>query len=288
MPHVPTPLVALALVAALALAACGPSDDYAGEMREQHDGDTPAASGATAGAVDLDVTTERVVYGTAGGTTLTGTLARPADAGPDAALPGVIVIHEWWGLNENVEDMARRLADQGYAALAVDLYGGEVAETPDQAMSTMRAVMEDEAALTANLEAAYAYLTSAQEAPRVGVIGWCFGGMWSLRAALAMPEALDAAVVYYGRPVTDADRLAALDLPVLALFGEADDSIPRDTVSAFIDALNEAGVEHRVKTYQGAGHAFANPSGENYVPYAAEDAWDQTTAFFAEHLGGDA
>ncbi|MDT0633107.1 dienelactone hydrolase family protein [Rubrivirga sp. S365] len=283
MPAPPVFLVALGLAASVLLAACGPSD-YAGEMRAQHDGDTPAASGATAGADTADVTVERVVYGTVDGQTLTGTIARPAGAGPTAGLPGVVVIHEWWGLNENVEDMARRLADEGYAALAVDLYGGETAATPDEAMSLVRSAMADEEALTENLQAAYRFLASREEAPRVGVIGWCFGGMWSLRAALALPDELDAAVVYYGGPVTDADRLAPLDMPVLAFFGEDDSSIPQDTVRAFETALAEADVEHEVEVYPGAGHAFANPSGENYVPAAAEDAWRRTTAFLADNL----
>ena len=283
------PTLVVASAVAVLLAACGPSGDadYAGEMREQHDGDAPSATGATAGADDADVVVERVVYGTVDGTTLTGTLARPADVRPDDPAPGVVVIHEWWGLNENVEDMARRLASEGYAALAVDLYGGEVAQTPDEAMTTMRAVMSDEAALTANLEAATDYLAARQSAPRVGVIGWCFGGMWSLRAALAQPERLDAAVVYYGRPVTDPARLAVLDLPVLAFFGEEDSSIPQDTVRAFDAALAEAGVDFELTIYAGAGHAFANPSGQAYVPEAAEDAWRRTTAFFAEHLAGE-
>ena len=283
MPYLPAPLVVLGL--AFVLAACGTSGDYAGEMREQHDGDTPAASGATDGADAADVETERVVYGTVGGQTLTGVLARPA--GAEAGLPAVVVIHEWWGLNENVEGMARRLAGQGYAALAVDLYGGRVAQTPDQAMSLMRASMENDAALTDNLRAAYDYLVSREDAPRVGVIGWCFGGMWSLRAALALPDGLDASVIYYGRPVTDAARLGTLQMPVLAFFGGADSSIPQDTVRAFDAALTEAGVPHEVEVYPGAAHAFANPSGQAYEPAAAEDAWDRTAAFFAEHLKGE-
>ena len=108
--------------------------------------------------------------------------------------------------------------------------------------------------------------------------------MWSLRAALALPQQLDAAVIYYGRPVIDAGRLVALEMPVLAFFGEADDSIPMDTVTAFDEALDRAGVEHTVRTYAGAGHAFANPSGERYEPEAAEDAWARTLAFLDEHL----
>ncbi|WP_420454081.1 dienelactone hydrolase family protein [Rubrivirga sp.] len=268
-----------ALLMLLALAACQPDD--AAEMRRQHDGDTPTPTDA-ADARGLAVTTERVRYATVDGQPVTGVLARPD--GAEAGLPAVVVVHEWWGLNGNVEAMAQRLADQGYVALAVDLYGGEVATTPDSAMALMRTAMGREAALTDNLRQAHAYLADDLGAPRVGVIGWCFGGMWSLRTALALPDQIDAAVVYYGRPVTDPARLATLTMPVLAFFGGADDSIPRDTVSAFVDALVEADVEHTVETYAGAPHAFANPSGQSYVPQAADDAWARTTAFFAETL----
>ena len=266
-----------------ALAACQPDDapDYADDMREQHDGETPTASGMTDGADDLPVTAERVTYATVDGEAVTGYFARP-EAGGDS-LPGLIVIQEWWGLNENVEAMARRLAGEGYQALAVDLYGGEVAETPDGAMQLMQAAMEREAALTDNLRQAHAYLTEAG-APRVGTIGWCFGGMWSLRTALALPDAVDATVMYYGRPVTDAGQLGALTMPVLALFGGADESIPQSTVEAFDDALTQARVAHEVVVYPGAAHAFANPSGQAYDPEAAENAWDRTTSFFAAYL----
>ncbi|MEM1118020.1 MAG: dienelactone hydrolase family protein [Bacteroidota bacterium] len=275
--------VLCSLVLVAALAACQPDAeaDYAGDMREQHDGETPAASGMTDGADTLAVTTERVVYATVGGEEVTGVLARPEAGGDD--LPGLIVIQEWWGLNDNIEAMARRFAAEGYQALAVDLYGGEVADTPDGAMQLMQAAMEEEDALTDNLRQAHAFLVEAG-APRVGSVGWCFGGMWSLRTALALPADLDAAVIYYGRPVTEADRLGALEMPVMAHFGEADDSIPLDTVEAFEAALAEADVDHEVFVYEGAAHAFSNPSGQAYDPEAADAAWARSTAFFAEHL----
>ena len=278
------PALALALsLAACQLMACQSNADYASDMREQHDGDAPTATPATDGADAADVEAEEVTYATVGGVPVTGTLARPRGAG--AGLPGVVVIHEWWGLNQNVESMARRVAALGYAALAVDLYGGQTATAPDRAMGLMEAAMRREGDAEENLRQAVDYLRVEAGAVRVGVLGWCFGGMWSLRAALAAPDAVDAAVVYYGRPVTDPARLRALGMPVLAHFGEADDSIPRDTVSAFIGALAEAGVEHEVFTYAGAAHAFANPSGQAYDARAAEAAWQRTTAFLAEHLG---
>ena len=276
-------LLALAL-ALVPLAACGDStsgDGYADDMRRAHDGETPTPSGATAGADALDVTVTPVAYGvSAAGDSLRGQLVTPND--PDAAaLPGLVVIHEWWGLNDNIVDQARRLADQGYAALAVDLYGGETADAPDAAMALMQAV--DAEAAVDNLRQAHAFL-AARGAPAVGSIGWCFGGGQSLQAALALPAELDAAVVYYGQPVTDAEALRPLQMPVLGIFGAEDAAFPPDTLDAFQAALAEAGVTHEVVVYPGADHAFANPSGERYQPEAAEDAWARTTAFLAEHL----
>ena len=266
------------------LAACQTSsDDYADEMRVQHDGDTPAATAATEGADTTSIATERVEYATVNGQSVTGYLARPR-AMTDAPEHGVIVIQEWWGLNENIEAMAQKLAAEGYIALAVDLYGGEVADTPDGAMALMQTAMGQEAALTDNLRQAYTYLTEEANATNVGTIGWCFGGMWSLRTALELPDEIDASVIYYGRPVTDADALAALSMPILAFFGGADESIPQSTVTAFEAALTEAEVRHEVEVYPGAAHAFANPSGQAYDAAAAEDAWSRTMAFFETYL----
>ncbi len=274
----------LLLFLVFTVAACTSSDapDYAGEMREQHDGDSAQASGAAVGAQDADVTREEVAYATVGGESVMGTLIRPAGAtGP---LPAVIVIHEWWGLNDNVRDMAARLAAEGYATLAVDLYGGQTADTPEAAMGLMRAAMGDAEAATDNLRQAYAYLTTTQQAPAVASLGWCFGGAWSLRAALAMPTELSAVVIYYGQPNTESSELEPLAMPVLAHFGEADSSIPMDAVEAFESALVAAGVENTVYVYTDAEHAFANPSGQRYDAEAAETAWARTTAFLAATL----
>ncbi|NNF59083.1 MAG: dienelactone hydrolase family protein [Rhodothermaceae bacterium] len=278
------PLLAL-LILPLLLVACSPSDadgDYADRMATEHADETPTATATTHGADSLDVRTEDVVYATVNGEAVTGYLARPTDA--DGPLPAIIVIQEWWGLNDNIRAMARQFAAQGYTALAVDLYSGQVATTPDEAMSYMQAAMEEEAALTENVRQAYAYLTTEQQAPRVGSVGWCFGGGWSLRTALALPDDLDAAVIYYGQVVTDRDRLATLNVPLLGLFGADDQGIPIHQVQDFESTLQDLGKDATVQIYEGANHAFANPSGERYNAEAAEDAWARTTAFFAEHL----
>ncbi len=254
------------------------SGEYAAEMAEEHEGDRPVAGAARGGAVD-SVQTRDVVYATVGGDEVTGYLATPA--GASDTVPGLVVIHEWWGLNDNIRTMARKLAGRGYAALAVDLYGGRVATTSDSAMKLVQGV-DDEAA-RANLRQAHAFLDE-RGARAVGSIGWCFGGGWSLQTALELPEQLDAAVIYYGRLVTEPSELEALAMPVQGHFGAEDNSIGLEQVRAFEEALGEAGVTNEIYVYEGAGHAFANPSGERYVEAAADTAWRRTTRFLAEHL----
>lgn len=269
------------LALALLVAGCG-TDDYAERMAEEHKDDSPVASPAAGGESAAEVETERVSYAEVGGAEVVGYLARPAGT---AAAPGVIVIQEWWGLNENIESMARQLAGEGYLALAVDLYGGEVASDRTQARALMQAAMADTEALEDNLRQAHAYLT-AQGAPRVGSIGWCFGGGWSLETALALPGELDAAVIYYGRVVTDRERLARLTTPILGHFGSEDQGIPIAGVREFERLLGELGKDARIHVYEGADHAFANPSGTRYQAEAAEQAWQRTLAFFDLRLKG--
>jgi carboxymethylenebutenolidase len=126
--------------------------------------------------------------------------------------------------------------------------------------------------------------TWAGEAPRVGTIGWCFGGGWSLKTALALPDKVDATVMYYGAVVTDPAKLAPLKMPILGNFAGEDKSIPPSVVNAFEKALKDAGKTVDIKIYAGANHAFANSSGVVYKPDAAEDAWKRTVAFFEKNL----
>ena len=204
----------------------------------------------------------------------------------DAAepLPGIIVIHEWWGLNDNVKAMTRRLAGEGYVALAVDLYGGVTAETPDAAQALMSALLDNPDASRNNLRQAYDYLEKYAFAPRIASIGWCLGGGLSLQTALQYPDALDAMVMYYGQVVTDRDRLAPLNVPVLGFFGAEDESIPVRDVQKFRSTLMELGKTAEVLIVPRVDHAFANPSGGNYNEQAANEAWATTLAFLERHL----
>lgn len=258
--------------------------DHVDRMAAEHEGDEPV-EGAARDMTDPGdaVSSERVIYGTAGDRELTGYLAHPTDT--TEGLPGILLIHEWWGLNDNIETTARILAHHGYMALAVDLYGVEPATDPEGARELMSGVLENLEPARANLREAHAYLTETLNAPATGVVGWCFGGGWALQSALMIPE-LDAAVMYYGRVVTDPGELASLEAPLLGLFGAEDRGIPVDGVREMEGALDELGKDVEIVVYDGAGHAFANPSGTRYEPEAAKDAWDRTIAFFTEHLGG--
>lgn len=274
----------LGLIGLLALAVSGFSgnsdSEYVEDMAREHADDTPESNAMSEASPAVEVVTEMVDYANVNGETATGYLARPA--GVDGPLPGIIVIHEWWGLNDNVRSMTEQLAGQGYQALAVDLYGGESADTRDGAMELMSASMEKTEALTENVKQAFAYLEG--DGQKVGTIGWCFGGGWSLQTALALPSDVDATVIYYGRLVTEQDALAPLEMPILGLFGAEDQGIPVDSVNAFEASLNALGKDAAVHIYQGADHAFANPSGTNYQAEPAQDAWAKTLAFFEAHL----
>jgi carboxymethylenebutenolidase len=273
-------LFALALATAL---VCGPvhaeEADYGDRVAAEHADDTP--SGNVDGDTD-NVHAETLDYATLDDEPVSGYLARPrSGSGP---FPAVVLIHEWWGLNDNIRAMARRFADAGYVALAVDLYEGETAERPQRARSLMQQAMQRTDRLERNIEQAFYYLDVMPSTDRIGAVGWCFGGGWSLRTALMFPEELDASVIYYGELVTDADRLAPLEVPILGLFGSEDSVVPTETVRAFGQVLTELEKPHEIHVYEGAGHAFANPSGENYEPDTAAQAWARTTAFLNRHL----
>jgi carboxymethylenebutenolidase len=273
-------LLPLTLLPAAGRAGDEMSDLERMAQEHKHDHPTPTAAATTPPA--QEVTGEEVVYAHVEGKPVKGFLARPKSArGP---LPGLIVIHEWWGLNDNIRQMTKRLAGEGYTALAVDLYGGAVADNPDKAMELMKATLGNMAQGEENVRQAYSYLETKQKAPRIGVIGWCFGGGWSLNTALLLPDKIDATVIYYGHLETDKAKLGKLGMPVIGFFGGKDQSIPVSSVREFEKAMKELNKPIEVHVYENASHAFANPSGQAYQPEAAKDAWQRTVAFFARYL----
>jgi len=225
---------------------------------------------------------EQVVTFKSGDEQASGLLVTPEGKGP---FPATIVIQVWWGLNDWVKDQARALAKEGYVALAVDLYRGKVATKQEDAHQLMMGTPPDQA--LRDLRAGVAYLLTRPDVrkDRVGSIGWCMGGRYSLQLATVEPR-LAAAVAYYGAPPTDAGAIAAIQAPVLGSFGAEDKGPTPEQARTFEAAMKKAGKTVDIKVYDGAGHAFANinnPWG-GYRKEAAEDAWARTTAFLAKYL----
>lgn len=253
-------------------------------LAQEHSGDKPTPTPMAIAEPSVPVTAQEIVYATVDGQPVTGYLAQPESAiGNPEALPAIITIHEWWGLNDNIKAVTRRLAGEGYTVLAVDLYGGEVASEPQQARELTRSVTDAPGPAQDNIAQAAQFLTNEYSAPKLGSIGWCFGGNWSLRSGLLLND-LDATAIYYGQLILDANALNRLNAPLIGFFGEADTSIPVEDVESFKTILSDLGKTADVNLYPGVGHAFANPSGQNYNPEAAEAAWTKTTDFFATYL----
>lgn len=202
-------------------------------------------------------------------------------------LPAVIMIHEWFGLNEHIKSQADLLANEGYAVLAVDLYRGEVATDSDRARELASSVRSNSASAIDNLQSAVSYLKSLEivDDSKVASLGWCFGGDWSLQLALNSSEnPLAATIVYYGRPVTDTASLSSISWPILGIFGDQDQAIPVESVKQFASALNASSITNEIYLYENVGHAFANPSGDNYASKETADAWQKTIGFLRTHL----
>jgi carboxymethylenebutenolidase len=216
-----------------------------------------------------------------GDETVQGLLYTPSGNGP---FPAIIVIHEWWGLNDWVKEQASKLSDQGYAALAIDLYRGKVAKTPDEAHEIMRGVPEDRA--KRDLHAAFGFLASQPNVKkdRIGAIGWCMGGGYALDVALQEPT-LAADVINYGHLATDPQALKKINAPILGLFGAQDRGITPADVRKFGEALDQMGKKIEIKIYDDAGHAFENPNNKDgYREADAADAWKRTVDFLATTL----
>jgi carboxymethylenebutenolidase len=216
-----------------------------------------------------------------GDETVNAVLFTPQGKGP---FPALIVIHEWWGLNDWVKEQASKLADQGYAALAIDLYRGKVATTPDVAHELMRGVPEDRAAR--DLAGAFTYLAAQKNVDRrrIGDIGWCMGGGYALDLALAQPR-LKAAVINYGHLATDPARIKRIHAAMLGIFGAQDRGIPVADVRKFEEQAKNLGKKIEIVIYPDAGHAFENPNNQaGYRAADAADAWQRTVTFLEANL----
>jgi carboxymethylenebutenolidase len=209
---------------------------------------------------------------------VTGVLALPRDPRRHRA---IIVIHEWWGLNEWVKEQAVKLATNGYVALAVDVYHGKVTADPSEARKLKRGLRQERA--IGDLKAAFDYLAERPDVDpkHVGSLGWSMGG--GLAVQLAIHESrLSACVVNYGTLPTNTADIQKIDIPVLGIFG-ALDRISPDKIRAFEECMKVAGKRVDIEIYDGAGHAFENPANKRgYRPEAAADAWSHMLKFFKQ------
>ncbi|MBI2655022.1 dienelactone hydrolase family protein [Candidatus Woesearchaeota archaeon] len=224
----------------------------------------------------IEIRTSEINYGPAA-----GYLAQPKEPGN---YPGIVMIHEWIGLNDYVREMARQLAAEGYVVLAVDLYEGKVAKDSTEARALSTGVRNNIPTAVSNMKSAVAYLKTLDnvDGSKIASMGWCFGGAMSLQ--LALNQELAATVIYYGNLETNTSKLSFIEWPVLGIFGEADTSIPAATVRQFDAALDELGIENEIYIYPNVGHAFANPSGMNYAAEETKDAWKKTVEFLGRSL----
>ena len=207
-----------------------------------------------------------------------GTKVNAALALPKAEkAPTVVLIHEWWGLNDQIKAVAAELANMGYVALAVDLYAGKSATDAAGAKALMGAV--DAGKATETMVAWVDYLKNHERSTgKVATMGWCFGGGWSLNTSIATP--VDATIIYYGRVTPPADELKNLKGPVIGHFGEKDKHINTEMVAGFEAEMEKAGKKDDLTVYwYDADHAFANPTGSRYDEANAALAWERTSAF---------
>jgi len=212
-------------------------------------------------------------------------LPSPAPAGASAGKhAAVLLIPEWWGLNAWIDEDAARFASHGYVALGLDIYRGKATADAGEAHELMRGLSEDRA--MGDMKAAVDWLAARPDVDpqRIAVIGWCMGGGYALALAVADPR-LAAAVVNYGKLVTDPAKIAGIHAALLGNFAGADRGIAPDDVRAFADSLKKASKDADVKIYDGAKHAFMNPNNEDgYDAAAAQDAWARIDAFFGRTL----
>lgn len=215
----------------------------------------------------------------------TGYLVTPAEPGPH---PAVILIHEWDGLNDRIRQLADALADEGYVALAADLYSGRTGSNREENMALVQEARANPERSIANLNAAVEYLRARDDVSgKVGTMGWCFGGGVALSYALG-GEQHDATAIFYGSLVTDPDSLAGLDHEIYGTFAALDDGIPPSQVADFVAALREAGVPNDVHVYDAVDHGFWLYVDEDPEVRAepALDAWTRLEAYLERALGG--
>jgi carboxymethylenebutenolidase len=195
--------------------------------------------------------------------------------------PAIIIVHEWWGLTRHIEDIAQRFAEEGFIAVAADLFQGKTTKDAKEASQLMGALKQEDG--LARLQLVLKSLRATPEASGVGVIGFCMGGTYAL--LLACNAKVDASAPFYGDIPADTKTIGALSCPVLFIGAEKDQWITVEKMNRLDAALKQYGKEGEVRIYKGADHAFFNDTRpEVYSRADAEDAWERVIEFFNQHL----
>jgi len=272
-----------ALCALLLLAACNPnSGSSPANGTSSTDGNADSSAGSGDEAFQHAVITDTLAYGEVDEQIVKGHFAFPEDKVGDS--PAVILVHEWWGLTDDMRSLANQFAAEGFIVLAVDLFNGQTATGSGDARKLMLGVFEHPELAEENLRQASDWLVNIAGASQVAVVGYGFGGGWSLNAAIALPERFDAAVIFYGQVSDNEAVLSAISVPILGFFGGADNTISVDVVEKFDVALESLGKNHEIIIYSSAKGGFANPGGRNYYKDLAEKSWRRMIEFLNENL----
>ena len=232
--------------------------------------------------VQRAVVAETLAYAEVDNQVVKGHFAFPEDM--IDALPAIILIHEWWGLNNEVRALADRIAAEGFVVLAVDLYGGRIADSPVNARKLMLKVVESPDFAIQNIRQACNWVLTTAGAKRVAVIGHGFGGGWSLNAAMDLPDTLDAAVIFYGQVSGNEEALKPVNASILGFFGGADNAIPAETVASFELALQNLGKTHEIEIYPGVKGGFASEGNQHYDANLAKSSWRKMLDFLQQEL----
>ena len=276
-------LAGLLAATALCLGACAEQAGDAPPESATPAAGAPAARDAAPASESREaraVVSDTLPYGEVGSYLVHGHFVFPSDM--VEPLPAVVLIHEWWGLDDSVKAEADRLAAQGYVVLAVDLFAGRTTTDVKTARGYMLEALNEQSLAAENIRQAIDFVKQTAGAPAVAVMGWGLGGGLALNSAMQFADDVDATVIFYGRVSDDPDRIAKLSGPVLGFFGGADTTVPVDDIKAFESELGALGKDHDLVIYPNAKHGFANPRGRNYNAPLAERAWERALLFLDE------
>jgi len=277
----------IALCTAILVAACDPGAENASEGGSDNTAvSAPAPDAANGGSkaatAEREVVAEELAYAEVDEQLAKGHFVFPEDMVD--SLPAVILIHEWWGLDDRMRSIADRIAAQGFVVLAIDLYGGKTTNSPADARLLMLTVVEHPEYAAQNIRQAYDWLLESTGAKQVGVVGYGFGGGWSLNAAVDLPQKLDAAVIFYGQVSDNEEVIAEIDAPLLGFFGREDKSIPANSVERFESVLENLGKDYKIELYSDAKAGFASPGNRNFDKALAQKSWNEMLKFLHQHL----